>query len=93
MTGSIYILLALRYRGVAYQFPLRLSSQGCHVSSSESFPCMTRVAPHCTATPAWSCKSEKQRLVVEFTAFTYGNYAFGDPSKSDAIDVRRISCD
>jgi hypothetical protein len=38
-------------------------------------------------------KSEKQRLVVDLTAFTYGNYAFGDPYKSDAIDARRISCD
>jgi len=26
-------------------------------------------------------------------AFTYGNFTFVDPSKSDAIDARRISCE
>jgi hypothetical protein len=28
-----------------------------------------------------------------YNAFTYGNFTFVDPSKSDAIDARRISCD
>jgi hypothetical protein len=27
------------------------------------------------------------------SAFTYDNFTFGDPSKSDAIDARRISCE
>jgi len=35
----------------------------------------------------------KVKSTSPVSAFTYGNFTFGDPSKSDAIDARRISCE
>ncbi len=33
-----------------------------------------------------------QHFKCPISAFANGNFTFGDPSKSDAIDARRISC-